>query len=95
MRFAPSGTLAEGGRIDIRVGNGEITIADNGIGFDPRFSDRIFDAFTRLNSKDQFEGTGLGLALSKKIVQRHGGEITAQGHLEQGATFSFTLPVVA
>lgn len=72
-----------------------ISIADNGIGFDPRFSDRIFDAFTRLNSKDQFEGTGLGLALSKKIVQRHGGEITAQGHLEQGATFSFTLPVVA
>nr|WP_236675903.1 ATP-binding protein [Chryseolinea lacunae] len=71
-----------------------IVVADNGIGFDQQYADRIFNAFTRLNSKDTFEGTGLGLALCKKIVERHRGTIAAQGGENQGATFTICLPRV-
>ncbi|HVF97604.1 MAG TPA: ATP-binding protein, partial [Flavisolibacter sp.] len=70
-----------------------ITLQDNGIGFEPEHSERIFDTFTRLNSKDKYEGTGLGLSLCKKIVERHGGGITASGKPDKGATFTITLPV--
>ena len=55
----------------------EITVSDNGIGFEEQQAGKIFDPFARLNSKDRYEGTGLGLALCKKIVQRYGGTITA------------------
>jgi signal transduction histidine kinase/ActR/RegA family two-component response regulator len=71
----------------------EISITDNGIGFDKEYSDRIFDTFIRLNSKDKYEGTGLGLALCKKIVERHHGEITASGTKGKGATFTVVLPL--
>lgn len=70
-----------------------ITLSDNGIGFEPNQADQIFDTFTRLNSKDKYEGTGLGLSLCKKIVERHGGKITANGSLGTGATFIITLPL--
>jgi len=70
-----------------------ITLADNGIGFEPNQAERIFETFTRLNSKDRYEGTGLGLSLCKKIVERHGGKITAAGSLGSGATFIITLPL--
>ena len=70
-----------------------IVVQDNGIGFSPNYADVIFDTFTRLNSKDQFEGTGLGLSLCKKIVERHSGTITAQGREGEGATFVLTLPL--
>jgi len=69
-----------------------IEIADNGIGFEQRFSRQIFETFTRLNSKDKYEGTGLGLALCYKIVQRHGGTIEATGVPGEGATFKIYLP---
>ncbi|HEY6901474.1 MAG TPA: ATP-binding protein, partial [Puia sp.] len=71
----------------------EITLNDNGIGFDPQYSTRIFDTFTRLHAKDKYEGTGLGLALCKKIVERHHGHIEATGERNVGATFSITLPM--
>jgi light-regulated signal transduction histidine kinase (bacteriophytochrome) len=71
-----------------------IEVADNGIGFDQHFADRIFEAFTRLNSKDKYEGTGLGLALCKKIVERHHGMITASGEENKGAKFTIHLPLV-
>lgn len=71
-----------------------ITLEDNGIGFDPNHASRIFETFTRLNSKDSYEGTGLGLSLCKKIVERHGGKITAVGNLDKGATFIITLPLL-
>jgi signal transduction histidine kinase len=71
----------------------EIIVRDNGIGFDPRFSDKLFNAFLRLNSKDKYEGTGLGLALCKKIVERHRGAITASGEEGNGSEFIITLPV--
>jgi len=69
------------------------TITDNGIGFDQQQAGRIFEAFTRLNSKDRYEGTGLGLALCKKIVERHHGSITATGVSGVGAVFVVKLPV--
>jgi signal transduction histidine kinase/CheY-like chemotaxis protein len=71
----------------------EISVKDNGIGFDPQFSDRLFDAFLRLNPKDKYEGTGLGLALCKKIVERHHGAIRASGEEGRGSEFIITLPV--
>jgi len=71
-----------------------IVIADNGIGFDQAYAERIFEAFTRLNSKDKYEGTGLGLALCKKIVERHNGTITASGEAGKGAVFTILLPLV-
>ena len=70
-----------------------ITLKDNGIGFEPHQEERIFETFTRLNSKDSYEGTGLGLSLCKKIVERHGGKITAIGSIADGATFIITLPL--
>ncbi len=70
-----------------------ITLQDNGIGFENTYAERIFDTFTRLNSKDKYEGTGLGLALCKKITERHGGSIVASGNPGIGATFTIMLPM--
>jgi light-regulated signal transduction histidine kinase (bacteriophytochrome) len=72
----------------------KIELADQGIGFEPEHADRIFNTFTRLNSKDRYEGTGLGLALCKKIVVRHNGSISAYGSPGQGAIFRILLPVI-
>lgn len=71
----------------------QIVIKDNGIGFDQAQAEKIFKTFTRLNSKDQYEGTGLGLALCKKIVERHHGLISAEGKEGEGATFTILLPL--
>jgi len=71
----------------------EIAIADNGIGFDQQYASLIFDTFARLNSKDRFEGTGLGLALCRRIVTRHHGTITALSTKDNGAVFTVRLPV--
>jgi PAS domain S-box-containing protein len=71
----------------------EITIADNGIGLEQQYAEQIFNAFSRLHGKDQYEGTGLGLALCKKIVERHLGTITATGVRDEGAVFTIMLPV--
>ena len=70
-----------------------IEIRDTGIGFDPSQSDRLFQMFTRLNSRERFEGTGLGLALCKKIVARHHGMILAKGAENEGASFTVVMPV--
>jgi PAS domain S-box-containing protein len=70
----------------------EIVLSDNGIGFEPAYAERIFTTFTRLNPADQYEGTGLGLALCKKIVLRHQGAISATGVPEKGAVFTILLP---
>lgn len=72
----------------------KIDVVDNGIGFEPAFSLKIFDSFSRLNSKDKFEGTGLGLALCKKIAERHRGTIEAIGEKGKGALFRILLPVM-
>lgn len=71
----------------------KIVVTDNGIGFTPGEARIIFSAFTRLHSRDRYEGTGLGLALCKKIAERHGGAISATGKENQGAVFTILLPV--
>lgn len=70
-----------------------ICIEDNGIGLDEAFTERIFTAFERLHSKDQFEGSGLGLSICRKIVQRHGGTIKASGQKDKGSVFTLQLPL--
>jgi len=69
----------------------QVTVADNGIGFDAQYAERIFGLFQRLNGRSQFEGSGIGLAICKKIVDRHGGSLTAESGAEGGATFIATL----
>ena len=70
-----------------------ITVRDNGIGFDEKYLDRIFNVFQRLHGRNEYEGTGMGLAICRKIVERHGGTITARGRPGEGATFVVALPV--
>lgn len=70
----------------------ELRFSDNGIGFDQQYAEKIFSIFQRLNTRDEFAGTGIGLALSKKIVENHNGHITAKSELGKGATFLIYLP---
>ena len=90
--------LKQNHRLTARLLSGEkeyshIQVSDNGIGFEPKYQEQVFEIFQKLHAREEYPGTGIGLAIVKKIVENHGGFITATSELGKGATFDIYIPV--
>ena len=83
-------TLENASRSSIRL---LIRVADNGIGFEEKYSDRLFTIFQRLHGRGEYEGNGVGLAVCRKIAERHGGSITAESTQGEGSSFIVRIPI--
>jgi signal transduction histidine kinase len=92
VKFVPEGRRA---RVRVRARGDRFEVEDNGIGIDPEDRERIFRMFQRLDTRDGFAGTGIGLAVARKVVERHGGTIWVEPGKAGGSRFCFTLPVVS
>jgi signal transduction histidine kinase len=89
-RPKPDARIEVGGRVEKGKAEHTYWVKDNGVGFNPAYSERLFQVFQRLHSDEEFEGTGVGLAIVQRIVERHGGRVWAEGEVGKGATVYFT-----